>query len=135
MPFTSMVDITAIYNCKGLAFSPLPSPATLLSSIARSYDIWLLSSCTTANAFWAYLFAIWITKTDKLELKKACAVFLAIIGVVIISYGGAEASRSQADEKGVGSKLIGDLLAFVGSITFAGAHPLFGTGPRSANGL
>lgn len=73
-----------------------------------------------ANAFWAYIFAIWITKTDKLELKKACAVLLAIIGVMVISYGGAETSRSQADKKGLGSKLIGDLLAFAGSITFAG---------------
>lgn len=53
-------------------------------------------------------------------MKKACAVALAILGVIVISYGGAEASRSQADEKGLGSKLIGDLLALAGSITFAG---------------
>lgn len=115
MPFTSMVDITAIYNCT----SDLAFQDELLILTDRHCFI-----CSTASAFWAYIFAIWITKTDKLELKKACAVLLACTGVVIISYGGAEHSRNQAEQKGFGSKLLGDLLVLVGSITFA-AYELF----------
>ena len=70
VPFTSMTDITAIYN---------------------------------SNAFWAYVFSIYLTQTEHWAIHKAAAVSLACIGVIIIAYG--DSSSVQETPTGTGSRL------------------------------
>jgi len=84
VPFTSMTDITAIYN---------------------------------SNAFWAYIFTIYLLRTETWELHKALAVILACVGVVIIAYG--DSSSVQETPTGPASRLFGNLMALAGSLAFA----------------
>ncbi|KAK4049869.1 hypothetical protein OIO90_005258 [Microbotryomycetes sp. JL221] len=91
MPLTAVTDITAIYNC---------------------------------FAFWAYLLAIKFLG-EAPSRSKLTSVVIAIAGVFVIAYGDAWMSSKKEDEAGGApkrdstSRLIGNLLAFAGSVSYA----------------
>ncbi|TIA97109.1 hypothetical protein E3P92_03510 [Wallemia ichthyophaga] len=84
---------------------------------------WWVSVKYTTSAFWAYIFAIYLLG-EKLQKSKLGAVVLACSGVVLIAYGGERSSRKTPLEEGekrarFSTALLGDLLVFIGSLTFA----------------
>ncbi|KAM0786391.1 hypothetical protein ACM66B_001859 [Microbotryomycetes sp. NB124-2] len=90
MPLTAVTDITAIYNC---------------------------------FAFWAYLLAIRFLG-EAPSRSKLVSVVVAIAGVFVIAYGDAWVSSKpeggeQVEKRDHTSRLIGNLLAFGGSVSYA----------------
>ncbi|KAK4046068.1 hypothetical protein OIV83_006373 [Microbotryomycetes sp. JL201] len=90
MPLTAVTDITAIYNC---------------------------------FAFWAYLLAIRFLG-EAPSRSKLVSVVIAIAGVFVIAYGDAWVSSKpeggeQVEKRDHASRLIGNLLAFGGSVSYA----------------
>ncbi|TIB87779.1 hypothetical protein E3Q19_03543 [Wallemia mellicola] len=82
-----------------------------------------LTAIWNSSAFWAYVFAVYILG-EKLQKSKLGAVLLACSGVVLIAYGGERSSRDDPLEDGevrpkFSAVLLGDLLVFIGSVTFA----------------
>jgi drug/metabolite transporter (DMT)-like permease len=65
-------------------------------------------------AFWAYLLAVKILGERPSQLKLA-SVLMAIGGVIVISFGGATAQSTKPGSH----PLIGDMLALLGSVSFA----------------
>lgn len=68
-------------------------------------------------AFWAYLLAVKMLGEPATTFKLV-SVLMAIAGVLVISFGGAALESSPAPKTG-SHPLIGDLLALLGSISFA----------------
>ncbi|ORY74038.1 hypothetical protein BCR35DRAFT_326000 [Leucosporidium creatinivorum] len=91
MPLTAVTDITAIYN---------------------------------TFAFWAYgLAVVWLGETPT--RAKLASVVVAVLGVFVIAYGDSWMSSSVPEDGGEEerkegtSRLIGNLLAFFGSVSYA----------------
>ncbi|TIA85329.1 hypothetical protein E3P99_04022 [Wallemia hederae] len=96
---------------------------TAIATFAAVCCVADLTAIWNSSAFWAYVFAIYILG-EKLQKSKLGAVVLACSGVVLIAYGGERSSRKAPLEDGqerskVSTALLGDLLVFIGSLTFA----------------
>ena len=76
-----------------------------------------ITAIYNSNAFWAYIFSIYLIRTERWELHKALAVILACVGVVIIAYG--DSATKQETPTGTGSRLFGNIMALAGSLAFA----------------
>lgn len=77
-----------------------------------------ITACYNTFAFWAYLLAVKMLGEPASHFKLA-TVLLAILGVLVISLGGAAVQDSPEQPKTGSHPLIGNLLALVGSISFA----------------
>ncbi|KIW17654.1 hypothetical protein PV08_04849 [Exophiala spinifera] len=78
-----------------------------------------LTAIYNCSAFFAYVFSIMLLN-DKLRFDKAISVGLAIIGVFVVAYGDKDDSESGSGEeqKGVGAKLIGNIIIGIGSVAY-----------------
>ncbi|KEI37069.1 uncharacterized protein L969DRAFT_90121 [Mixia osmundae IAM 14324] len=94
-----------------------------------------ITAIYNSNAFWAYVFSIYFLGTERWEVRKVLSVSLACIGVFIIAYGDSDEldhvtppeggmdgetklARRLAPSIDIGSRLLGNLLALIGSLSF-----------------
>ena len=105
-----------------------PSPFRLLTSNGLRYCAVPLTASSeltaiyNSNAFWAYVLSIYLVGTERWEPRKAGAVALACLGVLVNVYGDARqprAGETPNDGVGIGGRLLGSLLALFGSVAYA----------------
>jgi drug/metabolite transporter (DMT)-like permease len=76
-----------------------------------------LTAIYNCSAFFAYVFSIWLLH-DKLRFDKALSVALAILGVLVVAYGDKDDGASGTEQKGFGSKLLGNIIIGIGSVAY-----------------
>ncbi len=76
-----------------------------------------ITSIYNTFAFWAYLMAVKMLG-EPASTFKLVSVLVSLLGVLVISLGGA-AMESSPTPKAGSHPLIGDLLALVGAVSFA----------------
>lgn len=76
-----------------------------------------LTAIYNCSAFFAYVFSIMLLN-DKLRFDKALSVGLAIVGVLVVAYGDKEESATPGAEKGLGTKLLGNVVIGIGSVAY-----------------
>ncbi|KAJ3750444.1 hypothetical protein DFH05DRAFT_1564872 [Lentinula detonsa] len=93
-------------------------PAMLQASYALL--IW------NTNAFFAYLISVTLLGRQH-QHRKFAAVILATIGVVLVIYGGSMVSGNNVLHTRLPSRSVGDLLALLASILYAGYQLFYDT--------
>ncbi|POR37249.1 Putative vacuolar membrane protein, partial [Tolypocladium paradoxum] len=89
-------------------------------SLTTPSDLTAIYNC---SAFFAYVFSVPILR-EPLRLDKSIAVFIAIVGVLVVAYGDTDTSTGAADappgnaEPGAGSRFVGNLVIGVGSVLY-----------------
>ncbi|RDA88240.1 hypothetical protein CP532_0339 [Ophiocordyceps camponoti-leonardi (nom. inval.)] len=82
-------------------------------SLTTPSDLTAIYNC---SAFFAYVFSVPILR-EPLRLDKSVAVFIAIVGVLIVAYGDTgEAEKSH--QPGAGSRFVGNLVIGIGSVLY-----------------
>ncbi|KJZ73163.1 hypothetical protein HIM_07360 [Hirsutella minnesotensis 3608] len=89
-------------------------------SLTTPSDLTAIYNC---SAFFAYVFSVPILR-EPLRLDKSVAVFIAIIGVLVVAYGdtGGEVADPGAGpgnkQPGAGSRFVGNLVIGIGSVLY-----------------
>jgi hypothetical protein len=74
-----------------------------------------ITAIYNSNAVFAYILSIYLLRSERWETFKVVSVVFACAGVFIIAYGD---SDSTSDHVGIGSRLLGNLLALFGSVSY-----------------
>lgn len=83
--------------------------------LTTSSDLTAIYNC---SAFFAYAFSIPLLN-DKLRFDKVFSVIVAIIGVVIVAYGGgSSAGTADGDDTSASNRALGNLIIGVGSVLY-----------------
>ncbi|KAI0402576.1 NADP-dependent oxidoreductase domain-containing protein [Xylaria palmicola] len=72
-----------------------------------------LTAIYNCSAFFAYAFSVPLLK-EKLRLDKSLAVLVAILGVLVVAYGGGD----DGDDGVAATRLLGNLIIGVGSVLY-----------------
>lgn len=87
-------------------------------SLTTPSDLTAIYNC---SAFFAYLFSVPILR-EPLRFDKTVAVFIAIIGVLVVAYGDTGGDDGEAapgnTKPGAGSRFVGNLVIGVGSVLY-----------------
>ncbi|KAJ4486099.1 hypothetical protein J3R30DRAFT_3697520 [Lentinula aciculospora] len=96
--------------CVGMSLSS--TFPVVLAMLQASYVIW------NTNAFFAYLISVTVLG-QQYHNNKFAAVVLATVGVMLVVYGGLKSEESVLHVQSP-SRLVGDLLALLASVLYAG---------------
>ncbi|PHH81032.1 hypothetical protein CDD80_4336 [Ophiocordyceps camponoti-rufipedis] len=83
-------------------------------SLTTPSDLTAIYNC---SAFFAYVFSVPILR-EPLRLDKSVAVFIAIVGVLIVAYGDTGESVGKGHQPGAGSRFVGNLVIGIGSVLY-----------------
>ncbi|PFH63362.1 hypothetical protein XA68_12326 [Ophiocordyceps unilateralis] len=83
-------------------------------SLTTPSDLTAIYNC---SAFFAYVFSVPILR-EPLRLDKSVAVFIAIVGVLIVAYGDTGESPGKGHQPGAGSRFVGNLVIGIGSVLY-----------------
>ena len=76
-----------------------------------------LTAIYNCSAFFAYVFSVPLLG-EPLRLDKSIAVFIAIIGVLIVAYGDPSGSSTGGDDTTAGGRFVGNLVIGFGSVLY-----------------
>ncbi|KAI9931890.1 hypothetical protein AWENTII_010193 [Aspergillus wentii] len=82
-----------------------------------------LTAIYNCSAFFAYAFSIPLLK-DKFRFDKVFAIFVAIVGVLVVAYGGRDENKKTADgtvgkgQQEAENRLLGNIIISVGSVLY-----------------
>ncbi|KAL4977358.1 hypothetical protein BDW66DRAFT_39067 [Aspergillus desertorum] len=77
-----------------------------------------LTAIYNCSAFFAYAFSIPLLK-EKLRLDKVFSVAVAIVGVLVVAYGGRDdGKRTDGEAKHGGSRFVGNVIIGIGSVLY-----------------
>lgn len=84
-------------------------------SLTTPSDLTAIYNC---SAFFAYVFSVPLLR-EPLRLDKSIAVFIAIVGVLVVAYGDTGSGPSpDHPQPGAGSRFIGNLIIGIGSVLY-----------------
>jgi drug/metabolite transporter (DMT)-like permease len=120
-PWPYMLKTTAFVTC---ALTLAGSSWYIAVDLTTASDLTAIYNC---SAFFAYAFSIPLLH-EKVRLSKVVAVALAIVGVLIVAYGG-ESSAKHGSKSGGGAggpdheseanyRLLGNIIIGVGSVLY-----------------
>jgi drug/metabolite transporter (DMT)-like permease len=112
-PWPYMLKTTALVTC---ALTLAGSSWYIAIDLTTTSDLTAIYNC---SAFFAYAFSIPLLH-EKVRLSKVVAVALAIVGVLIVTYGG-ESSGGAGDparKSDANYRLLGNVIIGVGSVLY-----------------
>ncbi|KAN0079401.1 hypothetical protein V8E54_004615 [Elaphomyces granulatus] len=80
-----------------------------------------LTAIYNCSAFFAYVFSIFLLR-EKIRLDKVLSVVVAIVGVIVVAYGGSHSSgstdKSSQTASETGGRTMGNIIIGIGSILY-----------------
>ncbi|KAK4200934.1 hypothetical protein QBC40DRAFT_64973 [Triangularia verruculosa] len=109
-PWPYLVRTTAMVT---IALTVAGSSWYVAVSMTTPSDLTAIYNC---SAFFAYAFSVPLLK-ERLRLDKILAVFVAIIGVLVVAYGGGSSS-DEAGQAGPATRFAGNIIIGIGSVLY-----------------